>query len=381
MGLARAIRHLRDYIAIPSVNPMRRDDVDASIAGERRYAEHLREQLRGLGLDAELLGPDERPSVVAEARAPGATSTLLVASHLDTVPVDGMEIDPFDPKLDAGRVYGRGACDTKSGMAALVAALEGVLASGTLRRNLIVVGEADEELGSVGAHAVLEHLKGRADPVDWALATEPTGLRLVTRHKGVAHASVVASGIAGHSSAPERGRNAIVSLARAVLAIDALASELALRRDPHLGPATLSIGLTAGGSAANVIPDHASLVLDRRLLPGESAASVRAELERALEPVEDARLDWCRVEKAALATDDAHPATRACQAALAASGLDPVPTTAAFGTDGGIFCSAGLPSVVLGPGSIEQAHTSREWVEAAQVETMVDLFRHLLENA
>ncbi len=90
MSTAPCIRYLRDYIAIPSVNPMRRSDIPPEIAGEARYAVHLREQLRGLGLDAELVGPKERPSVVAEARTAGARETVLVASHLDTVPVDGM---------------------------------------------------------------------------------------------------------------------------------------------------------------------------------------------------------------------------------------------------------------------------------------------------
>lgn len=159
------IEFLRDYVAIPSVNPMGRADLDPAIVGERAYAEHVCAQVRALGLDAELIGDAERPSLVAEARAAGAgagsAGALLVASHLDTVPVDGMEIPPFDPTIRDGRLAGRGSCDTKAGMAALVAALAEVLEAGTLRRHLILVGEADEELGSRGAHAVAEHVTGR----------------------------------------------------------------------------------------------------------------------------------------------------------------------------------------------------------------------------
>jgi acetylornithine deacetylase len=158
MSLAPCIRFLRDYVAIPSVNPMRRDDVPADVAHERRYATHLREQLRGLGLDAELVGSGERLSVVAEASVRGARDTVLVASHLDTVPVDGMEIDPFDPRIEGGRLYGRGSCDTKGGMAAAVAALASVLERGTLRRNVIVAGEADEECASVGVLVLLSRI-------------------------------------------------------------------------------------------------------------------------------------------------------------------------------------------------------------------------------
>jgi acetylornithine deacetylase len=381
---ARSVRKLRDYVAIPSVNPMQRADVDPSIAGERRYAEQVREDLRRLGLDAELIGDAERPSVIAEARVAGATDTVLVASHLDTVPVDGMEIDPFDPRIEGGRLYGRGSCDTKGGMAALVDALARVLERGNLRRNVIAVGEADEELGSAGALDVLAHLGKRAREAGiWVIATEPTSLQIVTRHKGVVHARLRASGVACHSSDPTAGRNAIVALARAILAVDGLGAELSLREDPKLGPATLSIGIVEGGAATNVVPDAASAVIDRRLLPGESEATVRDELEAALKRAHlgDVDVDWCELRKAPLGTPDDHPAVRACQKVLAAAGLPIETAIAAFGTDAGVLSAHGLPGVVLGPGSIAQAHTSREWVEIAQVEAMADLLTRLFETS
>src|SRR5262249_17256992 len=160
---------------------------------------------RALGLDAELVGDAERPSLVAEARVSDAGETVLVASHLDTVPVDGMEIDPFDPRVVEGRIFGRGACDTKSGMAAVVSPLERVLAHERLRRNVILGGGADEELGSTGVRDVVAHL-GAQRP-DWVIATEPTELRCVTRHKGIVHAQLRATGVASHSSEPARGKS------------------------------------------------------------------------------------------------------------------------------------------------------------------------------
>ncbi len=370
MSAPACIRYLRDYVAIPSVNPMRRTDQDPAHVGERRYALHLREQLRRLGLDAELVGDPERPSVVAEVRVPGASETIAVASHLDTVPVDGMQVAPFDPRIESGRMYGRGTCDTKSGMAALIDALERGLRAGTLRKSVIAIGQADEESGSAGARAVLAHLAERRP--SWAIATEPTELRVVTAHKGIVRAGLGARGVAVHSSDPTRGKNAIVALARAVLALDELSRALAHRVHPTLGPSTLSIGLFSGGSAANIVPDRASLVVDRRLLPGESEATVRAEIAEALRRagVPDVEIEWTALEKPELALpDDAH-CVRACRAALALAGLPDAPTTAAFGTDAGIFTAAGVPSLVLGPGSVAQAHTSTEWVELAQVEAM-----------
>jgi acetylornithine deacetylase len=375
-----AIRHLREYIAIPSVNPMRRADQDPAIVGERRYAEHVREQLRRLGLDAELVGDPERPSVVAHAAVRDAGETLLVASHLDTVPVDGMEIPPFDPRVADGRVFGRGSCDTKGGMAALVAALERVLAQGTLRRNVIVVGEADEELGGTGVNDVIAHLA--AHPPDWVIATEPTELRVVTRHKGIVHARLRASGVACHSSDPGQGRSAVLALCRAVLALDELASEIGRRPDPKLGPATLSVGQIGGGTATNIVPDDAWLLLDRRCLPGEDETLVRAQLEGLLakHALDDVRIEWCSLEKAALATPDEDPSVRAVQAALRESALDPTPDSVAFGTDAGVFSAHGIPGVVFGPGSIAQAHTATEWVAIDQVEAASSIFERILTS-
>lgn len=378
----RSVERLRGYVAIPSVNPMGRDDVPAAIAGERRYAEELAAQLRRLGLDAALIGAGDRASVVAEARPAGDRSApLLVASHLDTVPVDGMEIDPFDPRIEGDRLYGRGACDTKAGMAALVAALETVLARGTLRRSLVLVGEADEEFGSAGVRDVLEHL-GATRPA-WAIATEPTGLRVVTHHKGVAELRLAARGVAGHSSAPDAGRNAIYAIARAALALEALAGRLAARPHPTLGAATLSVGEVGGGQAFNVVPDRAWLVADRRLLPGEDDTTVRREVEAALAAaggLEEVVLAHVHARKPALATDASAPAARACRAALAATGRDAPPEVAAFATDAGVLAAAGIPAVVLGPGSIAQAHTAREWVPLAEVAAMEEVFVRLLQT-
>lgn len=375
------MQYLRDYVSIPSVNPMGREDVDPDVAGEHRYAEHMRHELRRIGLDAELIERDGRPTVLAEARAQGTAETILIESHLDTVPVDGMEIDPFDPRIEAGRLYGRGACDTKAGMACAFEALERVLARGSLRRNVILAGAADEEYGSLGARALVEQLGGH--PPDWAIATEPTRMQIVTGHKGIVLAYLEATGVAGHSSDPSRGRNAIVAAARAILALDELSRKLRSKTDPALGHATLSVGIVQGGSAPNIIPDAAEIVLDRRVLPGESAEDVRAELEAFLaeQNVDDVRIRRCSLEKDALVTPVDHASVSACRAALAGAGLPAETTTAAFGTDAGVFATAGIPAVVLGPGSIEQAHTAREWVDLAEVEAMVGVFERILEGA
>jgi len=376
-----AVRHLRDYVAIPSVNPMGRTDIEPGWVGEARYAEFVYQQLRRLKIDSTVVGTGERRSVVGEVRASRSAETLMVASHLDTVPVDNMAIDPFDPVIRDGRLYGRGSCDTKAGMAALMAALERVLARGTLARNLIVVGEADEESsGSLGVSDVLAHLG--SSRVDWVLATEPTELRLINAHKGTAVARVESRGKACHSSDPGRGKNAIVELAHAVTCLERFGSELATKPYPGLGPATLSIGVIGGGQAPNVVPDRAWLLMDRRTLPGDTSASMQAELRRVLQAggLADVDVTEVRMGKYPLSTPLEHPALVVCQRALSRAGRDPNVGSVAFATDAGMFAREGIPSLVLGPGSITQAHTEAEYVEVDQLELMVGIFEQLLEG-
>jgi len=333
-------------------------------------------------VDSVIVGSGVRRSVVAEVRRAASLETLLVASHLDTVPVDHMSIAPFDPSVRDGRLLGRGSCDTKAGMAALMAALERVLARGSLARNLVLVGEADEESsGSVGVADVLAHLAGSR--IDWAIATEPTELRLVNAHKGTAVVRVEARGHACHSSDPSRGRNAIVLLGQAIVALERLGVELGLKPHTGLGPATLSIGLIAGGQAPNIVPDRAWLAMDRRTLPGDSSESLGAEIEQALRAagLSGVQVSDVRIGKEPLFTDPAQLAVQRCQRALERAGCSPEPRSVAFGTDAGQLAQAGIPSVVLGPGSISRAHTENEYVEIDQLETMVGVFEQLLEGA
>lgn len=381
LPLTDASRFLRDYVAIPSVNPMGRENMPPEHRGETRYAQKVQKDLQDLGIDSALVGEGERQSVVGIAMATDpAAETLLVASHLDTVPVDSMTISPFDPRIENGRMMGRGTCDTKAGLAALMAALRSVLAKGSLRRNIIVVGEADEELNSLGVDDVLTHLGTRK--VDWSVVTEPTEMRMINAHKGTAAVRIKASGRACHSSDPKRGKNAIVSLARAIVSLENLGVCLSQSSHPVLGSATLSVGLVGGGQAPNIVPDSAWIIVDRRTLPGDTADSIRQEIEGqfARDGIADVSIEPLRLGKEPLDTAATQPAAIACHRALRACGCDPHPHSVAFATDAGLFSRHGIPSVVLGPGSIRQAHTDTEYLELDQLETMVGVFEQLFEG-
>jgi acetylornithine deacetylase/succinyl-diaminopimelate desuccinylase-like protein len=153
--------------------------------------------------------------------------------------------------------------------------------------------------------------------------------------------------------------------------------------DARLGAATLSVNVVAGGQAINIVPNEAWLLLDRRLLPGEDAACLRAELESVLaaEGLSQVDIASCSMAKGPLGTPDDHPLLRSCQDALARCGLPTEPATAAFGTDAGVLeAEESLPGIVMGPGSIAQAHTAREFVDLDQVEKMTEFFVSLLES-
>jgi acetylornithine deacetylase len=215
------------------------------------------------------------------------------------------------------------------------------------------------------------------------LATEPTNLRLINAHKGVVHARVCARGRACHSSDPTAGRNAIVTLARAILAIDEGSAQLADHPHSILGPGTLSIGTIRGGQAPNIVPDQAELLIDRRTLPNERPEDVRAQLEASLAKAGltgEVVVDSVSEEKPPLETPVDSIAVRSTAGALESVGLLPDCDHVAFGTDAGLFSRLGIPSVVLGPGSISVAHTSREFVPIGEVETMVRIFERLLEG-
>nr|WP_303652491.1 M20 family metallopeptidase [Paludisphaera mucosa] len=317
-----------------------------------------------------------RTNLLARYEAPGrAARTLLFDVHQDTVPVEGMTIPPFEPRVEGGRLWGRGSCDVKAGMAAMLLAFRRLCFERPAGSASVVLAcTVDEEYTHLGSDKLAETQKG----IDLAIVAEPTKLDIVPWHKGSVRWVVRTKGVACHSSTPERGVNAIYRMARIVDALAEHAAELS-RSTPHprLGPPSLSVGRIDGGRSVNVVPDACEIEIDRRVIPGESPdqaveqarAFVASRVE--MEGVEF-EVPWGRMP--ALETPLGpwlEPLTRAVQAA---TGRTPELIGVPYGTDAGPLGQVGMPAIVFGPGDIAQAHTRDEWVELDQVALAVEAY-------
>jgi acetylornithine deacetylase len=382
---------LADLVRRPSVNPMGRD-VSGPEYLEGRITDYLVQRFTAADIPwaRQAVAPG-RDNVVArlEGTVPGAP-VLLWDAHQDTVPAEGMTVEPFTPLVREGRLYGRGSCDVKGGMAAMLVALDRLRASALPRRATVVFAATiNEEFGFTGARA-LARLWGTAaaTAVDGpaqallaarpvaAIVAEPTGLDLVMQHKGAVRWRIRVRGRACHSAFPEQGVNAIYPAGRAILALEQLAAELLRRHADHpCGAPTLNLGTIRGGAGVNLVPDLTVLEVERRVVPGESPVAARDEVIARVAAAcgaADVEHDPPFLESAGLpdaaADPTAAPWIDALAAAARAGGAAARRTAARYGTNASVFAEAGVPSVVFGPGSIAQAHTADEWIELAQVD-------------
>jgi acetylornithine deacetylase len=345
---------LTELVSIDSVNP----SLIPHAAGETRIAQHVAAWADENGLTAERIGhAPGRPSVIVRGGS-GTGPTLLLCGHLDTVGVDGV-VEPFGPRIEGDRLYGRGAYDMKGGLAAALIACRDAHRSGIVG-DVVVAAVADEEHASLGVQEALGHLRA-----DAAVVTEPTELRVATAHKGFVWTEIEVTGRSAHGSRPHLGIDAIMKTGPILRALDALNGELATRRiHPLLGPGTLHASLIAGGREESTIPEHCVLTVERRTLPGESVAHVEADIARLLQSCRDLDPALNVAAHTTLAREpfetgvDA-PIVAAVQRALAPA--DPTPVGASYWADSAFIAAAGIPTVLYGPNG-DGAHADTEWV-------------------
>ena len=342
-------------VAIDSVNPA----LVPGGAGERQIASFVADWCTEHGLTVEILG-DERPSVVATKRGSGGGRSLLLNGHLDTVGVAGMEA-PFSPRVEDGRLYGRGAYDMKGALAAiLLAATE----TSGLRGDVIVTLVADEELGSIGTEAVIEQVHA-----DAAIVVEPTELRVAIAHRGFVGFEIETAGVAAHGSRPDLGVDAIAKMGPILVALAELDERLqAGSRHPLVGPASLHASLIEGGQELSSFPAGCVLTGERRTIPGETVEQVEREL-RALAGDAELRIIASRDPLAGQAD---HPFVELVGRVAEAGEY----TGALFWTDAALIADAGIPTVLFGPAG-EGAHATVEWVDLASLDRVRDVVRRV----
>ena len=380
---------LKDLIAIPSVNPMGRE-VSGPEYFETQVTQYLLrhlERLGGLGVEFEEVEiVPGRSNVLARLNSPASRRTVLLYAHQDTVPVDGMTIPPFEPVERSGLLYGRGSCDVKGGMAAMLAAFTRLAHDRPAGMpNVVLSLTCDEESTSLGINHFTDSWSDTKSAYqlcpqrpDLAIVAEPTGLDIVVAHRGATRWKLSTAGRACHSSRPHEGVNAIYRMAKVVGLLEEYAAWLPGSRPPHplCGPATLSVGRIEGGSSVNIVPDSCTIEVDRRVIPGEDRLAVIEELKEYLR----SRLDFEVTHAAPYCASP--PLGDDLNGKLAQELMQVITTVVGpktamgvpYGTHASRFARAGVPAVVFGPGDIAQAHTKDEWIEIAQLDQAAEIY-------
>lgn len=351
---------LQELIQIPSLNPDHASPQQAELAGEQRMADFLKIWLEGIGarVTLEQIEPG-RPNLIARFAPMDGRPRILLGPHMDTVGIDNMTIPPFSGEIRDGKIWGRGASDTKGPMAAM---LMGLKNNQAILNDLPVAVDFVAFMGEEASQYGSKHFaKHHAAEYAFAVVGEPTSMQVVHTTKGSLWAHLSASGISAHSSQPEKGENAILKLSRALLDLqEYLAPKLAAFTDEILGHSTMNIGVISGGLAPNIVPNSASAQIDIRQTPSLYCAGGALQLLR--EVIAELRLPIDLTyahENPPMETDTETPYIKKLLATSPITGLAGAP----WFSDAAHLSAAGIPSICIGPGSIAQAHTKDEFIE------------------
>ena len=367
---------LRDLVSIDSVNP----SLVPGARGEGQIASAVAAHMQRLGLDVQVqdVAPG-RPNVVGILDGRQQGPSLMFCGHVDTVGVEGMSA-PFDPVERDGRIYGRGSQDMKGGVAAMIDAARVALARGFHRGRLVVAAVVDEEYASLGADALVSRWTA-----DAAVVTEPTDLQIAVGHKGFAWIEVETRGLAAHGSRPNDGLDAIVRMGRVLGRLEALDRELQARPPhPDLGTASLHASKIRGGREWSSYPDRCRLEMERRTLPGETDAAASGEVGAIIAALreEDPSFEAsCRLVfgRPPYEISRTHAIVEHMWRIVAEAGLPNQFVGMSFWTDAAVLGSAGIPSLLFGPGG-EGLHGTDEYVRTADVLSCRDGLARLIER-
>jgi acetylornithine deacetylase len=357
------------------------------------YCEHL-----GLTVDLTFNEAKNKANlfvtVPAGENADKVDNGLVLSGHTDVVPVDGQEwsSDPFNAAIRGDKLYGRGACDMKGFIACALTLLPQAVQlsnSGQLRRPLHLALSFDEEVGCLGAPLILADLKARGITPDYCIVGEPTNMAMVVAHKGIAVYRCRVHGKSAHSSLTAQGVNAISYASRLIGYVDTLAEEISCRADNDalfdVPYSTLSVGTIHGGTATNIVPNLCEFTFDYRNLPHMTQDDILAPIQAKVAELSaqmQARAPETGIE---LMQEESVPAmtdndSAELQALIAALTGDDDRHKVAYATEGGQFTNAGIPTIICGPGSIEQAHKADEYVELSEMARCDEFLQKLLTS-
>lgn len=356
-------------VSIDSTNP----SLSPTGAGEAEIAAFVADWCRDHTPDVRIIDADGRPSVVAVARGTGGGRSIILNGHLDTVGVDGMA-DPFRPRVEDGRMYGRGAIDMKASIAVMMVTLARAR-SMPLRGDVVMTAVADEEAFSVGTQAVLDS----GVTADAAIVTEPTNGDIVIAHKGFAWADVIAQGRAAHGSLPAEGVDAITKMGAFLQGLESLQAELERQPgDPMLGTGSVHASKISGGREMSSYPATCHLGVERRTIPGETAQGFIAELEgiaarcRQADPDFRAEIELT-FDRQAFSIDADHEIVELVKSVAArTTGRAPLICGKAGWMDAALLSERSIPTVIYGPAGGD-FHGDNEWVDVASIDVCADV--------
>ena len=369
------INLMQALVQINSVNPL----LSAEGVGETEICRYIGEYLKKLGLDVHYQKIQKnRINVIGILKGTGGGPTLMLNGHTDTVSVENMTVEPFDARIQDGKLYGRGALDMKAGVAAQISAIQALIESGIkLKGDVILALVADEEYASIGTEALV-----KTYAADAAIICEPTDLEIVIAHKGFAWIKIEIFGRAAHGSLPHRGIDAIVKAGKLLTAIEHHAeTKLARKSHPLLGSPSIHASLIKGGTELSTYPDYCVLELERRNLPGENKHMVTEEIQSLLQGLRSrdgqfkADFEVFFFRPAFEISPDQSIVQTVSRAIKSTCGR-----TAKFEgmwawLDSAILAQAGIPTVIFGP-SGDGAHAA---VEHVVVDSAVTTTRLLIE--
>jgi acetylornithine deacetylase len=382
---------LAELVAIPSVNPMGRPVAEGE-PFERALTDFLEQWFTRIGLTVERQTVEpNRDNIVARLEGSVGAPVVLFDAHQDTVPVDGMTIDPFRPLVREGRLFGRGACDIKGGMTAMLGAFARLAAERPKSCPTVLMAcTVNEEHGFSGAQKLCELWSMNGGSIfprrpDFAIVAEPTELDIVVAHKGMVRWRCRTRGRAAHSSLPQLGDNAIFRMAPVLTALERYHRDVLSRSPEHplCGRATLSVGTIHGGISVNTVPDVCTIEIDRRLLPEDDPARVYRDVIDYLAGKVDrpGSIEHLPPMMESRGLSDAGNSALADRLAVAVREVRGTSQRIGvpFGTNATAY-GAHFPTVVFGPGSIAQAHTADEWLALDQLEQASEILYRFLQN-